>query len=208
MCLCWDTACILIHKVTDSQTGRNPRPQFLTHWSNMKLPDQCLICFDGICIMLTSVSGQLLCGVSSPCAKAVPFLFLLCSLLNAHYAYLLCQCLSLIIPPHNEVVGGVYWFHTVSPSVHLSIRLSVPHSVSALHHLQFWLDPFDIYTSYQATSECVSRVKLLAKFQNLNSWQFFKLCNFDFVLFWLGIWCESLVLVIMRWRGYLRTQAF
>ena len=35
------------------------------------------------------------------------------------------------------------------------------------------------------------------KFQNLNFWQFFKICNF--VLFWLGIWCESLVWVIM-WR--------
>ena len=34
--------------------------------------------------------------------------------------------------------------------------------------------------------------------QNLNFWQFLKICNF--VLFWLGIWCESLVWVIMgRW---------
>ena len=46
----------------------------------------------------------------------------------------------------------------------------------------------------------VSCVKFLAKFQNLNFWQFFKICNFDFV-FWLGIWCESLVWVIMGWRG-------
>ena len=38
--------------------------------------------------------------------------------------------------------------------------------------------------------------------QNLKFWQFFKICNFDFVLFWLGIWCESLVWVIMgRRRG-------
>ena len=36
--------------------------------------------------------------------------------------------------------------------------------------------------------------------QNLNFWQFLKICNF--VLFWLGIWCESLVWVIMgRWGG-------
>ena len=44
--------------------------------------------------------------------------------------------------------------------------------------------------------------------QNLNFWQFLKICNLDFVLFWLGIWCALLVWVIMGWRGYLRTQAF
>ena len=27
---------------------------------------------------------------------------------------------SIFIPPHNEVVGGVYWFHSVHPSVRLS----------------------------------------------------------------------------------------
>ena len=47
----------------------------------------------------------------------------------------------------------------------------------------------------------MSRAKCLAKFQNLKFWQFFKIRNFDFVLFWLGIWCESLVWVIMGWRG-------
>ena len=31
----------------------------------------------------------------------------------------------IIIPPHNEVVGGVYWFHSVRPSVRLSVRPSV-----------------------------------------------------------------------------------
>ena len=54
---------------------------------------------------------------------------------------------------------------------------------------------------YQATSEGVSHIKLLAKFQNLNFWQYFKICNFDFVMFWLGIWCESLVWVFMGQRG-------
>ena len=32
-------------------------------------------------------------------------------------------------------------------------------------------------------------------------WQVFKMCNFDFVLFWLGIWCESLIWAIMAQRG-------
>ena len=44
---------------------------------------------------------------------------------------------------------------------------SAPHPVSSLWRLQFWLDPFHIYTSYQVTSEGVSCVKFLAKFANL-----------------------------------------
>ena len=56
-----------------------------------------------------------------------------------------------------------------------------------------------LYTSYQATSEGVSPVKFLTKFGFLVV--FFKLYNFDFVLLWLGIWCESVVWVIMG-RGW------
>ena len=83
----------------------------------------------------------------------------------------------------------------------MSVRPSVPHPVSALLCLQFWLDPFHIYTSHQATSEGASHVKFLAQFKNLYFGQFFKICNFDFVLFWLGIWCKWLVWVIMGQRG-------
>ena len=77
---------------------------------------------------------------------------------------------------HNKVVGGIL----------VSLRPSVRPSV---------------HPSYQATSEGVSHVKFLAKFQNLKFWQFFKICSFDFVLFWLGILCESPVWVIMGQRG-------
>ena len=66
-----------------------------------------------------------------------------------------------LYPTHNEVVGRVYWFH----SVRLYVRPSVPHPVSALQHLQFWMDPFHIQTSYQTTSEGVSHVKFIAKFE-------------------------------------------
>ena len=31
-------------------------------------------------------------------------------------------CQAIIIPPHNEVVGRVYWFHSVRPSVCPSVR--------------------------------------------------------------------------------------
>ena len=40
-----------------------------------------------------------------------------------------------------------------------------------------------------------------ARFKNLKFWRIFKLCNFDFVFFWLGIQYDSMVWVIMR-RGY------
>ena len=36
----------------------------------------------------------------------------------------------LIIPPPNEVGGGVYWIHLVRPSVRPSVRLSVDNMVS------------------------------------------------------------------------------
>ena len=40
----------------------------------------------------------------------------------------------------------------------------IPYPVSALYRLQFWLDPFDVYTSYEATAEGVSHLQFLAKF--------------------------------------------
>ena len=65
----------------------------------------------------------------------------------------------LIPPPHSKVVGAVYWFHSVRPFV-------CPASSVRSEHLQLWLDPFHIYTSYQATSG-VSCVELNAKFEFL-----------------------------------------
>ena len=46
-----------------------------------------------------------------------------------------------------------------------------------------------------------SKIWIFGNFLNFVTLSCFKLCNFDFVLFWLGIWCESLVWVIMRRRG-------
>ena len=41
-------------------------------------------------------------------------------------------CLApFVIPPRNEVRGGVYWNHPVRPSVRLSVCLSVCPSVDA-----------------------------------------------------------------------------
>ena len=55
-------------------------------------------------------------------------LLLLCLYLWVGYTYSLVAlwCGAMIfIPPHNEVVGGVYWFHFVRPSVRLSVCPSV-----------------------------------------------------------------------------------
>ena len=68
---------------------------------------------------------------------------------------------DLTIPLHNEVVGGYTGFTlSVCPSVR---------PTSTLYRLQFWLDPFHIYSSYQATSDGVSRKKFLEK---INIWIF------------------------------------
>ena len=101
-----------------------------------------------------------------------------------------------IIPPHNEVVGGYIGFTpSVRPSV-CSSRILYPlcsaYSSGWIHFIFIHL------------------IKLLQKvchvqsfLQNLNFWQFKKkkICNFDFVFFWLGFCCESLVWVIIGQRG-------
>ena len=96
----------------------------------------------------------------------------------------------IFIPSHNEIAG----YNGFTPSV----GPSVPRPVSTLWRLHFWLDPFILYILSSNFRRCV---KFFANFPNLIFWHFFKICNFDFVLFWLGIWCESLVWVIMGRRG-------
>ena len=93
-----------------------------------------------------------------------------------HFADNIFKCFSsmkIIIPTVQRSCWGVYWFHSVCPSIRPSVCPSVPHPMSALWCLQFWLDPFYISTSYQVTTG-VLHVNFLAKFQNLNFWQFFK----------------------------------
>ena len=102
-------------------------------------------------------------------------------------------------PPHphphaQRSCWGVYWFHSVRPSVRLSV-----HSASRVRSVAptVLVRSISIHLIKQLQKVCRMERVFFAKFQNLNFWQFFKLCNFDFVLFWLGIWCESLVMVIM-----------
>ena len=118
------------------------------------------------------------------------------TLKNAWVWLLSWKVFNFYTPCFNEVERGVYWYHLVRPSV----CPSVDRIVSALYLQQYLSDPFHICTSYQATSG-VSRVMPVSKFKNLKFWQFFKICNFDFVFFWLGIQYDSMVWVIMRRRG-------
>ena len=87
--------------------------------------------------------------------------------------------------------GYVGFIPSVRASVCPSVYSSVPHPVFALWHLQFSLDLFHIYTSYQTTSKGVSRVMLIAK---LFLAVFLNIYNFDFVLFWLWdlMWITSM----------------
>ena len=87
-------------------------------------------------------------------------------------------------PCSTKLKGGIL----VSPCP--SVCASVDRIVSALSLLQYSPDPFHIYTSYQATSEGVLRVKSFSTLKYLKFWQILWICNFDFVLFWLGIQYE------------------
>ena len=59
---------------------------------------------------------------------------------------------------------------SICPSVRLSFCPSVDRIVSALYLQQYSSDPFHICTSYQATSERVSRVMPVSTLKNLTQW--------------------------------------
>ena len=81
--------------------------------------------------------------------------------------------IHIIIPPAStKLIGGIL----VSPCP--SVRPSVCPSV------RLW------------TKSCP-----LCIFNNTQFWRIFIICNFDFVIFWLGIQYDSMVWVIMRRRG-------
>ena len=102
-----------------------------------------------------------------------------------------CIAVMLLYPPHNEVVGGI--LVSLRPSV---CPMSVPCPLCSFFS-SGWIHFIFIHLIKQLQK--MSRAKFLAKFQNFKFCQFFKICNF--VLFWLGIWCESLVWLIMGRRG-------
>ena len=85
------------------------------------------------------------------------------------------------LTPAQRSWRGVYWFHLI----HLSICPSVDRIVSAMYlpqsvsYLHFLSSQF---------RRCVAFKDLFAKLKRIGSFgKFFNFCNFDFVLFWLGI---------------------
>ena len=60
--------------------------------------------------------------------------------------------------PHTtKLLGGYTGFTpSVRLSVRPSVRPSVPHAVSALYHLQLWMDSFHIRHKWSLPWECVS----------------------------------------------------
>ena len=75
----------------------------------------------------------------------------------------------LIIPPHNEVVGGI--LVSLRPSVCPSFvpAFRVPSVAPTV-----LVGSILYYTCYQATLEGVSRVNIFTKLQNMNFWQCLK----------------------------------
>ena len=111
---------------------------------------------------------------------------------GGYYSHIRTPPLNMLSYPRTtKLLGGI--LVSLRPTVRLSVRPSrIPCPLCSTYSL-VW---FHIYTSYQSTSERVSRVTFLANFR---IW-IFKICYFDFTLFSLGIWCASLVWVITgRW---------
>ena len=92
---------------------------------------------------------------------------------------------------------GVGWGYTgftlsVCPSVRPSVRPSVDRIVSALYLPKHYTDLFHIYTSYQPTSEGVSRVKFIEKLQILVFWHFLKFVSLTLSCFHV-MWMLKLI---------------
>ena len=105
-------------------------------------------------------------------------------------------------PPHthththtHKVVRGVYWFHSSRPSVRPTscVRSVAPNSSGWIHFIF-------IHLIKQLQKVCHVE-SVLQNFKIEIFGNFLYICNYDFVLSWLGIWCESLVWVIMGRQG-------
>ena len=105
------------------------------------------------------------------------------------------------LPHHPPPPLQQSWRRGILVSPCPSVCPSVDRIVSALYLQQYSSDPFHVCTSYQATSEGVSRVMFVSKFKNLKFWRILKFCNYDFVFFWHGIQFDSIEWVIIRRQG-------
>ena len=126
-------------------------------------------------------------------------------LVTTNYIYIFLKAMKdfeydFYTPCFNGSWKGVNWFHLV----HWSVCPSVDRIVSALSIFAGSLSYLHISSSN--FRRCVTCK--VTKLTNLKFWQILWICNFDSVIVWLGIQYESIVWVIMGWRGILRMQAF
>ena len=131
--------------------------------------------------------------------KLSPYNYMVCVSLNI-IPVLFCIT-SLLYHLHNEVVGGYIGFTlSIPPSVCPSVRPSRIPCMLCSTYSSGWIHFIFIHLIKQFPKVC----RVFGFLQHLKIWifgNFFKICNFDFVFFWLGIWCESLVWVIMGQQG-------
>ena len=95
---------------------------------------------------------------------------------------------------------------SVCPSICPSVRPSRIPCLLCSTYSSGWIH-FILYILASNFRRCVM-CNVACKISKIEFLVIFKISDFDLVLFWLGIWCESLVWVIMGRRGYLRMQAF
>ena len=100
-------------------------------------------------------------------------------------------CVIHYTPRLNEVESGVYWYHLVRLSVCGQNRVRSVSSTILIGSISY----LDILLSnFRRCVVCYACFKI-------QKFGIFLICNFDFVLFWLGIQYDSMVWVIMRRRG-------
>ena len=100
--------------------------------------------------------------------------------------------MNIIIPLAQRIfLGGIL----------VSVRSSVPHLSRVTCPLcsaySFgWIHFISIHLTKQLQKVCCM-YSFLQTYKIIILGNFFLICNFDFVFFWLGIWCETLVWVII-----------
>ena len=107
------------------------------------------------------------------------------------------ECFHKLLLYTTKLLGGVYWFHSVRPSIPHPSRVPCP---LCSFYSSGWIHFIFMHLIKQLQKVCRMQ-SFLQNFKIWNFGSFLKICYFDFVLFWLGIWCESLVWVIMGRRG-------
>ena len=118
------------------------------------------------------------------------YLSIIVSILSVSYCTRTTKLLGVIL-----VSLGPSVLPSVCPSVRLSVCSSRIPCPLCRAYSSGWIHFILIHLIKQLQKVCCMW-SFFQKLQNLNFWQFLKICNFDLVLFWLGIWCESLVWVI------------